>query len=72
MADFCRQCSEELFGEDYGDLANLGDGSELKSNEGWSAICEGCGFTLVDDKGNCLGVCEEPKHKRKEVKCSKP
>ena len=52
MADFCRQCSLALFGEDFGDLANLGDGRDLGPGEGWPALCEGCGPILVDIEGN--------------------
>ena len=29
MADFCKQCSIENFGEDSGDLMGLGDGKPL-------------------------------------------
>ncbi len=54
MADFCKQCSEEMFNQDYGDLAGLGDGRELKPGYGWQALCEGCGPTYVDDSGRCI------------------
>lgn len=50
MADFCKQCSLFLFGKDFGDLANLGDGP-LDKDEGYSALCEGCGGVLVDLEG---------------------
>lgn len=54
MADLCKQCSIETFGEDFGDLANI----TTKENElqGYYAvfICEGCGFIQVDHKGNCV------------------
>lgn len=54
MADFCKQCSIELFNEDFKDLAGLGDGKPLEPNQGWEVICEGCGPTLVNDKGTCI------------------
>lgn len=55
MADFCKQCSEELFGEDYGDLSDLlRDGFIKYSNYEVSVICEGCGFTIVDKLGACV------------------
>lgn len=54
MADFCQQCSIEVFGEDTRDLAGLGDGTPLREGYGWKAICEGCGFTIVDDAGKCI------------------
>lgn len=51
MADFCKECSIKVFGEDFGDLANLGNGEKLKEGHGWEALCEGCGIILVDDDG---------------------
>lgn len=59
MADFCRDCSIELFGKDLGDLAGLVD----DGNYTW-VICEGCIDTrglhvLVDSKGK--------RHKELEV-----
>jgi hypothetical protein len=51
MADFCHQCSLDLFGFDSGDLANLGT---LEPGTGFSVICEDCGFILVDELGNCI------------------
>ena len=49
MADFCKQCSIEMFGKDYGDL-KLGP---LKIGHGWVVLCEGCGPTMVDAEGQC-------------------
>lgn len=51
MADFCKECSIELFGEDYGDLKGIGDGTPLEPGYGWTALCENCGPILVDDEG---------------------
>ncbi len=56
MADFCKQCSIEVFGEDSGDLVGKGDGSELKPGYGWLALCEGCGQTAVDNDGTCVAT----------------
>lgn len=56
MADFCRQCSIEIFGEDYEDLKDLGPRDQLKPGEGWLALCEGCGSTVVDNEGNCIAT----------------
>lgn len=54
MADFCQECSIEIFGEDFRDLANLGNG-ELPPGHGWSTLCEGCGYViLVDNDGKRL------------------
>jgi len=54
MADFCRQCSIELWGEDFGDFKNLGNGRVLLEGYGWPALCEGCGPILIDAAGNCI------------------
>ena len=58
MADFCNQCAEELFNADHGDFNESCFNPKdlpLKPGEGFPVICEGCGFVLVDEKGNCLG-----------------
>ncbi len=47
MADFCRQCSEQLFGQDFGDLANIVKEPDMLLH----TICEGCGNALVDKDG---------------------
>ena len=54
MADFCKQCSIETFGEDFKELANLGPEGELKPGEGWMTLCEGCGFIIVSQDGTCI------------------
>jgi hypothetical protein len=54
MADFCKQCSEELFGKDFGDLKGLISEEEVKKGFGAVVICESCGYTLVDHEGRCV------------------
>ena len=54
MADFCKQCCIEMWGEDTGDLANLGPVENLKDGEGWAALCETCGGTVVAQDGTCI------------------
>ena len=54
MADFCKQCSIEIYGEDCKDLYDLNDGEKLKPGSGWKVLCEGCGITLVDNEGKCI------------------
>jgi len=50
VADFCRQCSEEIFGEDFGDFRDCSPTyGPFKA-----VICEGCGATHVDFEGNCI------------------
>lgn len=58
MADFCKQCSEELFGEDFRDLAGLLDDME-DGPDGYfaEALCEGCGPCWVDNSGTCHVDC---------------
>lgn len=51
MADFCKQCSIEQFGEDFHDLAGLCEPNELVI-----AICEGCGFVDVDHEGRYVAI----------------
>jgi hypothetical protein len=55
MADFCRQCALELWGEDQEDLAHFGKGKPpLEPGYGYPCICEGCGYIRVNDLGECL------------------
>ena len=60
MADFCTQCSIDIFGKDYGDAAG-------QCGEGFIAsfLCEGCGPTWVDHTGKCVASdCPEHAGKR--------
>jgi len=54
MADFCKQCSIEIFGEDFGDLSDIT--TKMKTKDGIYAfvICEGCGIIQVDHEGKCI------------------
>jgi hypothetical protein len=54
MADFCKQCSIDIFGEPGIDLADLLTPEEAAQGMCVSALCEGCGPTRVDIEGNCL------------------
>lgn len=55
MADFCMQCSIEMFGRDTGDLAHLRpDDEPLKEGYGYLVLCEGCGATMVNELGECI------------------
>jgi len=46
MANFCKQCSIALFGEDSKDLAHIAGIGELAY-----VLCEGCGFIYVNNEG---------------------
>lgn len=51
MADFCKECSERMFGKDFGDLANLLPPEMYTHEIGAGALCEGCGYIVVDIHG---------------------
>lgn len=54
MADFCRQCSMDHFGEDFGDLRPT---RKLPPGTSMFALCEGCGPIQVNQEGEC--ICED-------------
>lgn len=54
MADFCKQCSIDLFGRDYRELANITSPEDWARGLAVSTICEGCGVIQVDPDGNCV------------------
>jgi hypothetical protein len=57
MADFCKQCSIDMFGKDFEELALPKDDERrgtLKPGYGWIGICESCGAILVNDDGECI------------------
>lgn len=60
MAAFCRQCSIEMFGEDYGDLSGQISKTQVEAGLAAAVLCEDCGPTLVDHKGTCVSpVCSK-------------
>lgn len=63
MADFCKQCSDDTFGEDFKELANLSKVEDSLAGVFAVVICEGCGPTQVDHLGNCISpYCLEKGH----------
>ena len=54
MADFCKQCSLEIFGEDLRDLADITSKSDWQMGYSRLVLCEGCGPIQVDPDGNCI------------------
>ena len=54
MADFCKQCSLDMFDEDFGDLAGLSTIEHTARQEFAVALCEGCGPCQVDHTGTCI------------------
>jgi hypothetical protein len=64
MADFCKQCSIDNFGEDYGDLEGITTAENTADKLYASVLCEGCGAIQVDHEGNCISEnCLENGHK---------
>lgn len=56
MADFCRDCSIALFGQDFGDMANLLKPEEYTDEMGALVLCECCGPIVVDKDGKRMSV----------------
>ena len=55
MAEFCKQCAEELgFEPDFVGLFTLDD-IEPDGNIGYPVLCETCGINcfIIDNEGNC-------------------
>jgi len=47
MADFCKQCSEHYFDQDFGELAGLTNEQEEKDGLFACVLCEGCGESIL-------------------------
>lgn len=54
MAEFCKACFIELFGEDFCELAGITKEVDFEKGLACAVICEGCGIIQVDPEGNCL------------------
>lgn len=54
MADFCKQCSIDMFGEDFRELAGITTEEEWRQGFAALVICEGCGPIQVDPNGWCV------------------
>lgn len=67
MADFCKECSIEMFGKDFEELANITTEEDEKEGLFAVVICEGCGVIQVDHTGKCVSEdCMGDHRKRKE------
>jgi len=53
MAEYCRQCHDELFPPDSGFMTTVRNAK---------MTCEQCGITVVDNRGRCTGSCGEEAH----------
>ena len=65
MAEFCKQCSEELFDKDYGNFAGQSTAADTKNGLFSGQLCESCGLVLVDHTGKCVDI-RCPKHGSKK------
>lgn len=54
MADFCLQCSNEMFNADFGDLRGITKPEDWTEGKACVVICEGCGVIQVDPEGACV------------------
>lgn len=60
MADFCKQCTADVFGVEYADNNDMA--GLCRDDEVAGVLCEHCGNTWVTSDGTCVGPCHEPSH----------
>jgi hypothetical protein len=68
MAEFCKQCSEELLGykDGYSDFSALSTTKDTAEGLYPVVLCEGCGAIQVDHLGACVSK-DCFKHHNKEA-----
>lgn len=80
MANFCKQCSELIFGKDFGDLkglvlTNITDAQKLEHPNVdeyiANVICEGCGFIQVNEAGECMSLDCIGEHRKTKIEIIK-
>lgn len=54
MSAYCKQCSVEIFGEDFKELAGIASEEDDRNDMVATVLCEGCGPTRVNSKGECI------------------
>lgn len=64
MADFCKECSVEMFGKDFEELAGLSTEKDTAAGLFPVVICEGCGPIQVDHTGKCVSTDCEGDHRK--------
>ena len=68
MADFCRECSVELFGIDTKDMVSTQlTPAEFNKGKITRGICEGCAGGMFAPDGTCQGACMNPQHGNGEI-----
>lgn len=55
MADFCKECSELMFGKDFEEFAGLTTEEDTANGLYAEVLCEDCGVILVDHTGTRIG-----------------
>jgi hypothetical protein len=62
MADFCKQCSIENFGEDFADFAFITNEADTQAGRYLRVLCEGCipPLILVNHLGERVAYVESP------------
>lgn len=55
MADFCKQCTLDLFGPDVpNDMAGISTPEDTENGLFACVLCEECGCCQVDHTGKCI------------------
>ena len=54
MADFCKQCSIDVFQEDFGDMKGVTKVEHWEVGLANQVLCEGCGIIQVNPEGSCV------------------
>ena len=62
MAEFCKQCSEQVLGISDNDFEGMTTPEQTAAKEFTSVLCEGCGDALVDHTGKCVSRSCDRKH----------
>jgi hypothetical protein len=67
MAEFCKQCAKEVWGNECpGDFIGITSEEDYKKGLYSLVLCEGCGPCQVRPDGSCIGNCMNPGHNKKE------
>jgi hypothetical protein len=59
MADFCTQCSIEIFGKDFDNMRGITKQEDWNKGLSCVVLCEGCGHIQVDPTGKCVSDCDK-------------
>lgn len=62
MSDFCKQCSEEIFGKDFKEMAGITTSENQAEGKYAVVLCEDCGPVQVDVDGRCVSKDCRKKH----------